>query len=329
MISTQKLEICPVSVQSARDVNVLRICDELGIRYEQESYHEYHLVDHHSLKIHPVKGWYWFSQEIGGNAIDFLIKYVGYQFTDAMKFLLRLAGRLEEFITGMIPLKRKSLPDNYFPMIPGGIKLPPFSRKWDRSVNYLIDKRGIDRQIVTDAMADVKLYEDAKHHNCVFVAYDDYGTPKSASLRSTGRKVFKGDLKGSIKRYAFTLGRSAAHTIHVFESAIDAMSYMTIAKLSDLPLDDLYLSLDGSAVKPLDNWLQRHPEADTIIIHTDNDDAGEKAAETIRNSFKDKRRIIDARPKDLKDCNEVLLSLRSENGNAREFLSKCFNWKEF
>lgn len=306
-----KLNICAASLQSARDVSVLTICDALGLKYKQESYHEYHLLDHPSLKIHPTKGWYWFSRQKGGNAIDFVMEYIGYKFVDALQFLLNLAGRLSEFASGRLPGKSDRAyhkPVNSFPHLPGGVYLPSFAQNWDTALNYLVRKRGIDEQIVRDAMGELKIYESAKRHNCVFVAFDDHKVPKSAAIRSTGRRTWKGDAKGSIKRYAFTLGNPNAAKIHVFESAIDALSYMTLIKHNGKTPDDLYLSLDGTAISPLDNWLQRHPGADTILVHTDNDDAGKHAYDAICGQFDGHYKVIDARPTAYKDINETLLA---------------------
>lgn len=306
-----KLNICAASLQSARDVSILTICDALGLRYKCESYHEYHLLDHPSLKIHPTKGWYWFSRQKGGNAIDFVMEYIGYRFMDALQFLLNLAGRLSEFTSGRWPGKSDRAahkPVNSFPHLPGGVYLPNFAQNWDTTLNYLVHKRGIDEQIVRDAMGDLKVYESAKRHNCVFVAFDDHKIPKSAAVRSTGRRTWKGDAKGSIKRYAFTLGHPDAAKIHVFESAIDALSYMTLIKHNGKTPDDLYLSLDGTAISPLDNWLQRHPGADTILVHTDNDDAGKHAYDAICGQFDGHYKVIDARPTAYKDINETLLA---------------------
>lgn len=316
-----KLNICAASLQSARDVSILTICDALGLKYKQESYHEYHLLDHPSLKIHPTKGWYWFSRQKGGNAIDFCIDYIGYRFVDALQFLLNLAGRLSEFASGRWPGKSGHAahkPVNSFPHLPGGVYLPSFAQNWDTALNYLVRKRGIDEQIVRDAMGDLKIYESAKRHNCVFVAFDDNKIPKSAAVRSTGRKTWKGDAKGSIKRYAFTLGHPDAATIHVFESVIDALSYMTLVKRNGQIPDDLYLSLDGTAVSPLDNWLQRHPGADTIAVHTDNDDAGKHAFDAICGRFDGQYKVIDARPTAYKDVNEALLATLEDQQKTKQ-----------
>lgn len=316
-----KLNICAASLQSARDVSILTICDALGLKYKQESYHEYHLLDHPSLKIHPTKGWYWFSRQKGGNAIDFVMEFIGYRFIDALQFLLNLAGRLSEFTSGRWPGKSGRAahkPVNSFPHLPGGVYLPSFSQNWDTALNYLVRKRGIDEQIVRDAMGDLKIYESAKRHNCVFVAFDDQKLPKSAAVRSTGRKTWKGDAKGSIKRYAFTIGNPDAAKIHVFESAIDALSYMTLIKHNGKTPDDLYLSLDGTAISPLDNWLQRHPGADTITVHTDSDAAGKNALDNILERFSCRYKVIDARLTAHKDVNEFLLASLDEQRKTKQ-----------
>ncbi len=52
------------------------------------------------------------------------------------------------------------------------------------------------------------LYEDAEHHNCVFVGRDGGGKPRFANKRGTYDRDgpgFKGDVPGSDKTVAFRL----------------------------------------------------------------------------------------------------------------------------
>ena len=69
-------------------------------------------------------------------------------------------------------------------------------------------------------------------HNCVFVGYK-YGTPAYGALRGTlSETTFAGEVPGSDKRFSFAVPLCAGgKTLCVFESAIDALSYLTLLKL--------------------------------------------------------------------------------------------------
>ena len=76
------------------------------------------------------------------------------------------------------------------------------------------------------------LYEDAEHHNCVFVGKNSAGQAKYAGLRGTydrDGKGFRGDVTGSDKRVGFALPYDrSSDQVFVFEAPIDLMSYLTL-----------------------------------------------------------------------------------------------------
>ena len=76
------------------------------------------------------------------------------------------------------------------------------------------------------------LYEDALHHNCVFVGRDAEGVPRFANQRGTydqNGPGFKGDVSGSDKSIGFRLpSRPDLDWALVFEAPIDLMSYLTL-----------------------------------------------------------------------------------------------------
>ena len=125
------------------------------------------------------------------------------------------------------------------------------------------------------------------YHNAVFIGKDESGTPKYAALRSTLGSTFKQDASGSDKRYSFRLlAREPMDTVHLFEAAIDLMSYATYLKCEgkDYKSENL-LSLSG-VYQPkkemkdskipiaLTTFLSANPKIKTIVLHLDNDKAG-------------------------------------------------------
>lgn len=108
--------------------------------------------------------------------------------------------------------------------------LPPRNQNNRRAFAYLC-ARGIDPEIITHCMRRGLIYEDAQHHNVVFVGHDEKGAAKYAMLRSTvSNSSFKIEQAGSDKSYGFCMqGRGS--TLYVCEAAIDALSVATLRKL--------------------------------------------------------------------------------------------------
>ena len=66
------------------------------------------------------------------------------------------------------------------------------------------------------------------YHNAVFIGYDEKGIPRYAALRGTASK-FKGEATGSDKQYSFNIpAAKESTTVHLFEAAIDLLSYATM-----------------------------------------------------------------------------------------------------
>ena len=93
-------------------------------------------------------------------------------------------------------------------------------------------KRGIAAQVIRQFMNSGSLYEDAVHHNCVFVGRDHTGQARYAGLRGTydrDGKGFRGDVSGSDKNIGFAIPCDpVSDQVRVFEAPIDLMSYCTL-----------------------------------------------------------------------------------------------------
>ena len=147
----------------------------------------------------------------------------------------------------------------------------------------------------------------------------DDGKPRYANQRGIGSD-FIGDANGSDKHYSFGIPAAAASdTLHLFESAVDLLSYGTLQKLDgkDWRSENL-LSLAG-AYKPrakieesslpaaLVRYLSEHPHIRRVVLRLDNDTTGRIAAETIKTLLPRKYAVtVDILPppqgKDYNDC---------------------------
>ena len=105
------------------------------------------------------------------------------------------------------------------------------------------------------------LYEDI-FHNCVFVGFDETGKPRYASTRATnGKSDDKREASGSDKRYSFRI-LHPSDTLHVFEGAIDLLSYMTLTKITDGKWTrEAMVSLGGVAASKCNNDTLKVPIA--------------------------------------------------------------------
>ena len=179
----------------------------------------YATKSHDSLKI-SNGGWYWWSRGVGGSsALDYLTTVRKLSLPNAVQRILNAGG-----VALAEPPHRKERPTKPF-------ILPPKHADNRRVFSYLRG-RGIDPEIINHCIKHGLLYESAQHHNCVFVGFAG-DRPAYAMQRGTLQdKRFVGEVVGSDKRYSFAVPMTPGDspTLCVFESAIDALSYLTLLK---------------------------------------------------------------------------------------------------
>ncbi|MBR0302329.1 MAG: toprim domain-containing protein [Clostridia bacterium] len=258
----------------------------------------YSTVEHDSLKISNGM-WHWFSHHIGGKgALDYLLKVKAFSFVQAVNLLSACP------VTEAYREENDRKEEFELPELKEGIK----------EVKSYLMKRGIDKHLIEFCHNKRLLFEDAEHHNCLFIGQDSNGVPRYGTLRSI-RTDFKRELFGSDKRYSFRLTLNNAKTVHVFESPIDLLSFVTleIKKHRDWKCDD-YLSLGGvykaenkeDVPLALQKYLEDNPDAKTICLHLDNDEIGRAASQQIIEALSDEYEVLDKPPPYGKDFNEYL-----------------------
>jgi len=271
--------------------------------------------DHDSLKISNGK-WRWWSRGVGGSsALDYLIKVKGLQFMDAMKILTDD----NELARNNAPVLGESSQNK------GTRKLLlPEKSETNLEVIRYLSSRGIGRDIIRDCIDEGLLYESLPYHNCIFVGFDESGIAAYAFYRATTGERLMGEAAGSDKRYSFRIDR-AGSTLHVFESAIDLLSYATIMKMrtgewraeSMLSLGGVYApSANNKQSKlpiALENMTQNQTQINTIALHLDNDYAGRNAANNISMQLCSNFAVRNESPPYGKDYNDYLTHLLKRN----------------
>ena len=86
-------------------------------------------------------------------------------------------------------------------------------------------KKGISKDLVEEFIVNGLIYEDAKHHNVVFVGNDENGISRYAHCRGTADQ-FRMDVTGSDKSYGFCY-RGKGTELYVFEAPIVVLALLT------------------------------------------------------------------------------------------------------
>lgn len=315
--------IPPETIEKARQVDLLtymKTCepDELV----HISGNHYCTREHDSLKISNGK-WYWFSRGFGGyNALDYLIKVKEVPFMEAV-----------ERITGQVPYQPSAVSQKIKQKQPKILLLPKVSPCTTHAFNYL-RSRGLDEEIIHFCFQSGRIYESLPYHNVVFVGLDKYNKPRYANLRGIGTD-FIGDANGSDKRFSFSIPAQGSATLHLFESAIDLLSYATLVKQHGGNWQRDHLVSLAGVYKPKENlqesslpltlkrYLTEYPNIQKIILRLDNDRTGGYMAKALVALLSDRYVVSVQPPPSGKDYNDYLcmslgLPITHRKGKAQE-----------
>lgn len=254
-----------------------------------KSGNEYRWKKHDSLTVKGNK-WFRHSQNKGGYPIDFVMGFFEKTFPEAVQMLI--GEDAAEIVAE--PVQRSEF------------RLPPRCESNTRIVKYLKEERKLPPDLVEAFIASGLIYEDAKHHNVVFVGKDEKGVPRYAHCRGTAEK-FRMDVTGSDKSYAFCY-RGKGKELFVFESPIDLLSHIALHPAGWR--NQNYLSLGGVSPKALERFLSERTDIESIFIATDNDEAGNCAAEKLAELLPKEKSVYRFLPQ-AKDWNEDLVNERN------------------
>lgn len=318
--------IDPATIEQVKQIDLLTYLET----YEPDELvkltaNTYATKTHDSLKISHGK-WYWWSRGFGGkSALDYLIKVRDMSFMDAVRLLDGHKIALEPFPQRERPAEQIRKP----------FRLPDKALSNDNAINYL-RARGIDPYVIRECVKAGIVYESAKHMlaNVVFVGQDGNGKARYAALRGC-RGDFKGEAVGSDKRYPFKLtSRIKSPELHIFEGAIDVLSYATLMLNEDTDWRTMnLLSLGGIPPKSNDptkksipqaivQYLTDNPHTTRVFLHLDNDEPGINAAGMIVSALYERCEVHIAPPEIGIDVNDELIAKRktyeSENVELNE-----------
>ena len=299
--------------------NAVQIADILRREHEEveRSGNEWRWKRHRSVTFRG-SSWYRHSRQVGSHAIDFMQEFFGMSYPEAVSYLLdgeqgqliergkgqetkRKPGRAEK---GRQSVEKEQTEERKEPKEPKELKLPEKNPTMKRVYAYLLQKRHIDREILSYFAKAETIYESAEHHNIVFAGLDSEGKIRHIHVKgscSDGRS-FRLNQEGSEAAYGFGY-RGTGNRLYVFEAPIDLLSFLSL--YPENWQGNSYITLNGVAEHAMLQALKDNPRLDTVVLCLDHDPAGIEAcgrlAEIlVRNGYGAVKRLQSA----CKDWNE-------------------------
>lgn len=260
---------------------------------------EYRWKTHDSLTVCGNK-WFRHSQSRGGFPVDFVMEFYGKSFPEAVQMLTGEPGKAQP--------EADSAPSPAF-------RLPLRNVTNANILNYLTQERKLSPSLVNFFIAVGDIYEDAAHHNVVFVGRDADGHPRYASSRGIHEK-FRQDAAGAEKAFGFA-HRGTDKQLLVFEAPIDLLSFIELFPKNWQ--QHSYLSLGGVSGKALRQFLSERSDVERVFLCLDADKAGEDACKRLAALLPDTVSVTRIQPC-MKDWNDVLVH-RAEILNRNYFKS--------
>ena len=260
---------------------------------------EYRWKAHDSLTVCGNK-WFRHSQSKGGYPVDFVMEFYGKSFPEAVQLLTGETGEAQP--------EADPAPSPAF-------RLPLRNVTNANVLNYLTQERKLSPSLVNFFIAAGDIYEDAAHHNVVFVGRDADGHPRYASSRGI-REKFRQDVAGAEKSFGFA-HRGTDKQLLVFEAPIDLLSFIELFPKNWQQHN--YLSLGGVSTKALQQFLSERPDVERVFLCLDSDKAGEDACKRLAALLPDSVSVTRIQPC-MKDWNDVLVH-RAEIPNRNYFKS--------
>ena len=260
---------------------------------------EYRWKAHDSLTVCGNK-WFRHSQSKGGFPVDFVMEFYGKSFPEAVQMLTGEPGEAQP--------EADPAPSPAF-------RLPLRNVTNANILNYLTQERKLSPSLVNFFIVAGDIYEDAAHHNVVFVGRDADGHPRYASSRGINEK-FRQNAAGAEKAFGFA-HRGTDKQLLVFEASIDLLSFIELFPKNWQQHN--YLSLGGVSGKALRQFLSERPDVERVFLCLDADKAGEDACKRLATLLPDSVSVTRIQPC-MKDWNDVLVH-RAEIPNRNYFKS--------
>ena len=266
---------------------------------------EYRMSSDHSVTVRGSE-WYDHETQEGGGPISFVQTRYGLSYPEAVKKLLETEGSLP-FIPSQN--EKENLRKEFVQ--------PPANRQMRRVYAYLLQKRFIDREVLTAFVRAGLVYEDTQYHNAVFIGRDEHGVARHAHKRSANDmgKPFRANVEGSDPRYSFHWNGSSGR-LYVFEAPIDLLSFLTLYPKGWQ--EHSYVALCGVGEQAMVWMLEQNSSIRQVLLCLDHDKAGIEAAGRLTDVLSARGVSVSVLQPERKDWNEDLKARRGLEAQSAE-----------
>ena len=276
----------------------------------KEGENDYVLNSHNSLHIKGGKWSYPMYNLFGTSALDYLIKVEKYSFLDACNTILDLMKMNQ-------PVKYFEKPKNL-----KEFKLPEKNDNNEDIKKFLMEDKKIEEAVLQSFFSQGMIYQDRKFKNIVYVGFDEFN-PAFAFKQSIMKNLCFVE-RGSNKKFSFNSSNIESSELHVFDSPLNMLSYMSILYLlkTDFMKDNYLFVCDNlkyTAEKKeadiptsLRFYLEDNPNIEKIIIHFENDEIKDAASKNIEKYLNGKYEIQIKKLEEYNNLNEKLQQLVSK-----------------
>lgn len=277
-------------VYSARMTDLYSFLSISGIKTTKAGVGRYNISNIPGLVIYNNL-YFYFYDDSWGNAVDFLINFLNYDFKSAI-----------EVLTGYSKPSHNLIKINYKKTTTIQFKTPKLSSSQPRVMAYLNKSRHIDIGLIKSFLKHNLLFQTDAYGNCFFPWYYKGEIVGAEIIGTLDRKRFKKIQPGSKGGYGFNFSHPKSisiKSIYFYESAIDLMSYITLYKIE---LNVLYVSLAGLKPSKIEYFTTLYPNA-VIKLCLDNDQGAKDFIKGLGDLY-----IYDVSlpPEPFKDFNDML-----------------------
>lgn len=235
--------------------------------------------------------------DIGGNALDFVIRYQNTDVKGALTFLEKLFGN------GFVPPPVKPVRVERTEPIPNEntfllASTAPFSANKSSLFNYITIDRKIDPLIAAQYLKEVRFSnrENGKKYFAI-------GFPNLSGGFEIRNPYFKSSL--GTKDMSFIKGRGAGGELMVFEGFMDFLSKLTLENIQTPQPDALILNSVSYTEKAIQ--FAKEKGYQKILGFFDNDKAGNDTTEKFKAEFSGRLSDMRSDYQTFKDLNEFLI----------------------
>ena len=212
--------------------------------------------------------------DIGGNALDFVIRYQKTDVKGGLEFLDQMFGSGFSTIPATVKTPRSTLVTK--PEIFLLDSVMPFGTSAKSLVTYITQERRIHPDVAAKYLKEVR-YTNRENGKTYFAV----GFENMSGGYEIRNPFFKSSL--GAKDTSFVKGNGAGDELYVFEGFMDFLSKLTLESVSTFSADALILNSVSYAQKAV--MLIREKGYENIACYLDNDRAGDEATAKLKEEF--------------------------------------------